>query len=349
MALSEKKLIEMGKRIYNNKMIEQKNEKGEIIVSDVNDIKELCQRVFGDGSSTPDPSLLHQFNNIIVKTADQVAEPKIDEIMTILAQYEKANPGDVKMYELPKENKVKVLWTALGSGVDLVRISPEITRKPAVPQAFTFGAYYEPIDFVKNSVAAFNDAVNKVAEAKIQKYYDIIREVASAAIAQGDIPKNNIKNGTNLTLNDFRKVESVMIRLGGRPTFVGDSLLIDHFANQQVTDPVFKELLYDDKKKELMGELYARAISKTIAVNLTNPFIDNDNSKVALPVNEGYIFAGTMSGKKPFYITEYGGIRQYTEQDAETERIKLKIVFEADVTLMYGRQIGKITDDSIQL
>lgn len=342
-----KELVNLGARIYNNKMIVETNEAGEKINVDERDIKEICQKTFGDGSVTPSPEKLHTFNEILVKTADIIAEPKVDAILNLFTQYQTAQIGDTVIYELPKDNKPKILWTALGSGVDLVRLTPDKTRKYAQPQALTFGAYYEPISFVRDAVKAFNDAVNKIAEAKVDLYFQKVMELIDAAVTAGDIPANNCKSGSNLTLADFKKVENVMVRLGGRPVFVGDSALINHFADQISTAQ--KDLLTDDLRAMLREDLTMQKISKSVAVNFVNPYIDEDNSKVKFDVKAGYVFAGSVSGQKPFAITNFGGTRQYSEMDAETERVKLKLVVEADITLLNGRFMGRIKDDSVSI
>lgn len=342
-----KKLLDLGLRVYNNKMIVEKNENGEIITSDEMEIKEICEKTFGDGTITPSPERLHVFNNILVKTADVIAKPKVDQILNMFTQFQTAQIGDTVVYELPKDNKPKILWTALGSGVDLVRLTPDKTRKVAQPQALTFGAYYEPISFVRNAVEEFKNAVNRIAEAKVEMYFKKVMELINASVTAGDIPANNCKAGTNLSLADFKKVENVMIRLGGRPVFVADSALINHFADQVTT--VQKDLLTDDLRAMLREDLTMSKISKSIAINLINPYTDEANSKVEFSVKEGYVFAGSVAGQKPFAITEYGATRQYSEMDAETERVKLKLVVEADITLLNGRYIGRIKDDSIVL
>ena len=59
-------------RVYNSKKIADKEQ----VNKDYDDIKALCNKVFGDGSVTPDPSLLHQFNNIIVQTQNSYRQDR---------------------------------------------------------------------------------------------------------------------------------------------------------------------------------------------------------------------------------------------------------------------------------
>lgn len=347
--LDNNKLMALCSRVYGDEMIEKRNEKGEIEISDEKDIQALCEKVFGDGTVSPDPSMLHMFNNLIVKVADKEAKPQIDQLMKVLANYQTAKPGDVIAYKVTTKNKVRVKWSALGTGVDLIRISPSAKTVPAVGVPFKFGAYYEPLDMVRNSVEGFKTAVKAVAEAKVKFYYDKVRELVAKAIADNDIPANNQLIGSNVTIADYRKLESRMLRFGGRPTLIADRLLIDHLAMQQATDSTLKTLLTDSVRESLLSDIDVDAFSKTVAVSLTNPFTDEANSKVELPIEEGYLFAGGEGQKSPFNITEFGGLRQVTEQDAEDGRIKLMLTQEADISLMSGQAIAYIQDDTIVL
>lgn len=343
------KLISLGKRVYNGKMVEEKDAEGNITLSDEKDIKALCSKVFGDGSVNPDPSLLHNFNNIIVKLADVIAQPRVDEMMSILANYQKANRGDIIAYKVPEQNRVFIKWTALGSGVDLVRINPREKKVPAIPKQLQFGASYEPLDMVQNSVEGFRTAVNAVADAKVEFYYTKIVELIQKAVTSQAIPTTQVLSSANISITDYKALENKMIRLGGRPIMIGDMALVNHFSEQQVTDAYYSKLLTDRVKEGLLSDLRATAFSKTVAININNPFIDKSNSKVRFAVNEGYVFAGAEANKAPFYITEFGGMRQTTEQDAEDERIKMVIKLEADITLLSGRAMGYIKDTSVVL
>lgn len=335
---SNDKLGQLFNRVLNSKETSDK---------DVLDIKEYCQKVFGDGSVTADPASIHQFNNLVVQEADKVAKPKVTSILGLLANVTTAKRGDLVKIDLPKKHKAKVVWAALGTGVDLIRVDGK-KSKVAIPTAFQTGFSYEPLDLVTDSVENFRKLVEDVAEAKVRLYMAQISKLVQAAITSSVIPDVNVEVGSNLTLADYNKVASTLARYGGRPVFVADTLLIDNFAQQQATDSVVKELLYDDLKKELLTSLNPTTIGRTTAVNLVNPFLDETNSSVELPVNQGYMFAGEAS-QKPFKVVEYGGLRQYTEQDPEDERIKMKLVQEAAIELVYGEIIGFIKDDSIIL
>ncbi|QWU14431.1 hypothetical protein SAMN04487895_101743 [Paenibacillus sophorae] len=310
---------------------------------DAEDIKAYCSKVFGDGSKTPDPSMLHQFNNLIVEEADKIVKPKATKVLDLLAAFVPRNRGDIYQYNISKEHKAKVVWAALGTGVDLIRVDGK-KSKVATPASFQTGFSYEPLDLVNDSIENFRKLVDDVGEAKIRLYMQQVSKLMQAAISAGDIPAANVKTGSNLGLADYNKVASTLQRYGGRPVFVADTLLIDYFA-QQATGAGYKDLLTDDLRTELRTALNPTSIGRTTAVNLVNPFTDETNSKVEIPVNEGYMMAGAVN-QKPFIIVEYGGMRQYTEQDPSDERIKLKITQEAAIELLYGEAIGYIKEDA---
>ncbi|OME55391.1 hypothetical protein BSK59_12995 [Paenibacillus odorifer] len=335
MTYDNTKIEQLFKRVLNSK---------ETSLSDASDIKAYCEKVFGNGTATPDPSLLHQFNNLVVQEADKISKPEVSKILNLLANFQTRNPGQLVQYKIPTKTKTKVVWAANGTGVDLHRVEGQKT-KIAEPKKFQTGFYYEPIDLVNDSVENFRKLVSDIGEAKLRLYMEQVSKLVRSAIASTLIPNANVKTGNALNLTDYNKVASTLGRYGGRPIFVADTLLIDYFAMQQATDPTIKGLLYDDIKKELLTSLNPTTIGRTTAVNLVNPFTDETNSKVQLPVNEGYMFAGDVS-QKPFQIVEYGGMRQMTEQDSEDERIKLKITQEAAVELVFGEIIGYVREDS---
>lgn len=330
------------KGLFNRVLNEQATSK-----EDAEDIKAYITKVFGDGTANPDPSLLHQFNTLVVQKADEIAKPEATDMLSMLATFKTSPIDRLVQYDIPQKNKAKVVWAAHGTGVDLVRVEGK-KSKIAVPQKFQTGFYYEPLDLVRDSVEYFRKLIADVGEAKKRLYWDVIARLTKEAIASTKIPVANQAIGSDLTLTDFNKVASTLQRYGGRPVFVADSLMIDHFAMQQASNPTFEKLLTDKLRDELLHALNPTTIGRTTAMNLINPFTDETNSKVELPVNEGYMFAGGVS-QKPFHIVEYGGLRQLTEQDIEDERVKMKITQEAAVDLIFGEAIGVLQDDSITL
>ncbi|MGM9986066.1 MAG: hypothetical protein ACI35O_02450 [Bacillaceae bacterium] len=311
---------------------------------DRKDMMEFAKRVFGDGSFNPDPSLLHQFNNLVVQQADVIAQPLVTDMVATLATYKQAQRDQVVKYEIPVKNKAKVRWSANGSGVDLVRVE-NAKSEIAVPRTFSTGFYYEPFGMVQDAVASFQTLVNDVANAKVRLYFTEISKLMDAAVTAGDIPTANILSGDNLTLAQYNKLASRLARVGGgRPLFVADTLLIDHFAQQQAA-VANGALMTDRMREELVRELNITQIGRTDAINLVNPFLDAAGTKTEIPVNVGYMLAGNGT-QKPFVVTEFGGLRQITEQDMEDERIKMKITQDADIQLIFGEAIGKVKESA---
>lgn len=342
--LKNKALKELGLNIYNNKFTAVE---GQELSKEEKELREICNRTFGHG--TPSPENLHLFNQFLVETVEEIAKPKVDYILGLLADFKSVPAGTVQVYKMPKTVQPKLMYTAKGTGVDLVRIAGEETIRHAVPKSLTYGGYYEITTFMADPITAFKEAVDNLVQAKLDFYFEKVFEVINAAIASGEIPGANKHQGSNITIADFQKVENTMIRLtGGRPVFIGDIALINSLANKAGTAWNAAGLLTDDMRKVLRDDLVPSQISKTIALPFPNAWIDEKNTKVRFDQQQGFMFPGNAPGKKPMVITEFGAKRQYSEVDPELEQVKLKVVFEADITLLNGRYIGSIVDDRIQ-
>lgn len=334
MALDTVKLNGLFNRVVNNKMED----------NDGRDLTEFAKRVFGDGTATPDPSMLHNFNNLLVQQADEIAKPMVTDMVSQLASYKNVAPGTTVKYEIPQKSKARVRWSANGVGVDLVRVGGS-KSEIATPRTFSTGFYYEPFGMYQDAVAKTQALVEDIADAKLRLYFKEISALMAAAVASGEVPAKNYLAGNNLTLAQYNKLASTLQRVGGgRPLFVADSLLIDYFAQQQAT--VVNGILVNDRiREELVSALNVTQIGRSNAMNLVNPFLDATNSKTELPVNVGYMLAGSGT-QKPFVVTEFGGMKQLTGQDMEDERIKMKLVQEADIQLLFGEAIGMIKEDA---
>lgn len=337
--VKDKEILQLFDRVYNNKMIVTDE------MNDEKDLKTYCEKVFGSGEFNPDPSALHQFNNLVVKKADEIAKPMITDIIGLLANYQTEKRGNVIEFTLPSKKKARFVWSANGVGVDFIRVAGK-TKEVAVPRTFSTGFYYEPDDLVQDSVTAFNDLVNNLAEAKINLYLKEINKIIAAAKTAQKIPTKNVKEGSNVTLAEYTAIASTLARYGGRPLFIADTLLIDKIALQQSTTNGVSNLLTDKYKIELLHELNITNIGRTDAMNLVNPFIDDTNSSTELPVNVGYMLAG--EGRlKPFAVVEYGGMRQTTQTDFETGRVMMKIFQDASINLVFASTIGFIKDEAV--
>jgi hypothetical protein len=333
MKYSNEKLKGLFSRVYNDKMEE----------NDYSDVKELIKKVFGSGDSHPDPSLLHQFNDVVVKTADEIAKPMVTDMLGLFSNQQSAKRGNIVEIKIPQQNKAKVVWSASGSGVDLVRVEGKKSIM-AVPAHLSAGFYYEPLDLVTESVDYFRKLVDDVANAKAKLYLDKVYAMIASAVTSGKIPAANSTSGSNLTIAQYNKLASTISRVaGGKTIFVADTLLIDYFLEQQQSSK--PNLLTDRIREEIVSALNPSEIGRTIAMNLVNPFTDDNNNKVELPVNKGYMFSGGTN-KKPFEIVEYGGLRQQTAADIEDERVKMKITQDASINLIYGNAVGIITEDA---
>lgn len=335
MAFDTEKLNGLFSRVMNSKMVE----------NDETKLEAYIKEVFGQGA-TPSQHELHQFNNLVVKQADEIARAKATDILNILADYVRRPSVEVYQYDIPVEHKAKVVWTANGTSVEHTRIEGKKSRI-ATPVKLSAGFNYETLSLQKGDVESFKNLVNLVADAKVDLYFKTIGELMQAAVASGDIPAVNVKTGTGLTLQDYNAVASKLTRYGGRPVFIADVALIDHFAFQQTTDTTFKELLTDELKAELANDLSIAKIGRTTAVSLVNPFIaGTGNTKTELPVDEGYMFAGGVK-MKPFKVIEFGGLTQYTDFDYNLERVEMKLTQECAFEFIQGEAVGYIQDDSV--
>lgn len=333
MRLDINKLTGLFSRAHDNKM-----ETG-----DQEDLKQLVKRTFGEEGQIPDPSMLHQFNEIIVRAGEKDAKQKVTDLFSVFANVRPARRGTIEKVNIPQNLKARMVWSATGSGVDLKRVDGQKSYV-AEPEALSTGFYYEPLSLVTGDQTQFQNLINAVSDAKIKLYLDAVLRIMNASVTSGKIPSNNVISGDNLTIAQYNKIASVLQRVtGGRPIFLADTLLIDHFADQHAS--ANKELYTDKMSEEYLTALNPTSIGRTTAVNLTNPFIDEKNSVTELPVNKGYMFAGGAN-RKPFEVIEYGGLRQQTETDIEDERVKVKISQDASVTLAQGNTIGIVTENS---
>lgn len=345
-----RKVVEMGKRVYNNTMLEKKDESGKIVLSDAQAITALVNKTFNSNGEYTSVDALHSFNKIIVEVADDVAQPRFEQIVNALSNYKKVGRYDKVHYEKPKNARIKLALTATAAGVDFTRISPNKTIIPARPEIHQFGAYYQVDKLISDPVNEFKNAVNMVADEKVQYLYTKIYELIVAAKDNGEIPIGQVFDSSNGTIKDFRGIEQRLLRYGSNvaPTFIADSLLIEDIALKQTSNDLAGGLATDPLKEELLRSINVQKISRSIAIPIDNPFVDSLNSKVDLPVNEGFFIAG--GSKSPFMIREFGSMRTaQTLPTIEGERVNMKIDFKLDVTLLVGAAMGYWKDDTITL
>lgn len=324
-------------------------------MSDVDAIKALVDKTFDSNGNVYSLEQLRVFNRLIVETADEEARGKVEAIVNMVADYKKVDRYDKVVYEVPKKAKITMALTASGAGVDFVRISPSVRKTPAKPETHQFGVYYNIERMISDPVNEFRKAVDYVAEYKVRYIFNKIMKLVETAVSNGSVPAGQVVETANVDFMNFRGIENKLLRYGKgvAPVMIADRNLIDSLAMKQATlnlGATGKEgiLLTDDLRKELLREAEITQISRTTAVATDNPFIDNTNTKVEFPVNEGIILAG--GSKSPFMIREFGAMR--TAQgtpDIEDERVNMKIDMRLDITLMLGEAIGYVKDTAVTL
>lgn len=349
------KMIALGKRIYNNQMLEKKDEQGKIVLSDTDAIKALVDQTFSTGGEVKNLEQLRVFNRLIVEIADEEAEGRVEPIINMISDYKKVGRYDKVIYEIPKKAKITMALTASGAGVDFVRISPSTRKQAAKPETHQFGVYYNIEAMISDPVNEFRKAVNYVAEYKVKYIFNKIMKLVEKAVDNGTIPAGQTEETANVSFMDFRGIENKLLRYGNgvAPVMIADRNLIDDLAIKQATlnlGATGKEgiLLTDELRKELLRNAEITQISRTTAIATDNPFIDKENSKVEFPVNEGILIAG--GSKSPFMIREFGSMR--TAQgtpDIEDERVNLKIDMRLDITLLLGEALGYVKDTAVTL
>lgn len=349
------KMLEMGKRIYSNKMLEKKDEQGKVVLSDSDAIKALVDQTFSTGGEVRNLEQLRVFNKLIVETADEQAEAKVEPVINMLADYKRVGRYDKVVYEVPKKARIKMALTASGAGVDFVRISPSQRKQPAKPETHQFGVYYNIERMITDPVNEFRKAVDYVADYKVKFIFNKIMALVAKAVDTGAIPATQVIETANIDILDYRTVENKLLRYGKgtKPVMVADRNLIDSLAVKQATLNLGvsgKEgiLLTDDLKKEILRNAEITQILRTTAIATDNPFIDDTNSKVELPVNEGIVLAG--GEKSPFMIREFGGMRvAQGTPDIEDERVNMKIDIRLDVTLLLSQALAWLKDTAVEL
>lgn len=331
--LGQEKTSALFNRVYFSKMEE----------NDETILKEVLNATFGKGG-LPNPALLHDFNELVVKQATVVVKPKLQDLLSIFASFKPAKEGEVVKYEVPKGVKAKFKRHGAGSAVQHVRAD---VGESILAQAveYSTGFQYDTAVFQNGDpVGEFKRLVDDIAEAMARNIFEEVTAVISKAVETQDIPANNILSGANITLKDYNKVVSRLMRYGGVPVFVADTLLIDHFAEQQAT-VANGNLITDSMIEGIVRDLYPTKVGRSNAVSLINPFTDKTNSKTEYKVNEGYLLA-TDGKVKPVAVTTFGSLKQKSTADFNDERVLLKLAYSADVTLFAGELIGKVTETS---
>ena len=349
------KITELGKRVYNNKMLNKVDDNGKSILSDEEAIKNLVSQTFTANGEIKTLEQFRVFNKLIVEIAETEAKPKLEPILDMIADYQTVGRYDIVVYTIPKKAKVKLALTATATGVDFVRISPSEQKRPARPETHQFGIYYNISEMLSDPVNEFRNAVDYVVNEKIKYTFNKVMSLVQKAKTTGDIPSTQVIEQSNIDILDYRKLENKLLRYGNgvRPVMIADRNLIDDLAIKQATTAMGitgKEgfLLTDELRTSILRDVEFTQILRTTAFPTDNPFIDKTNNEVELPVNEGIVVAG--GDKSPFKIRDFGEMRVLEGlPDIEDERVNIKIDFRMDVTLLLGEALGYIADDAVTL
>ena len=117
------KLYEMGKRVYNGKMILENNEDGTLKYSDDEAIKALCSKIFDKDGNISTMEDLRSFNRLIIEVANKEAQAKFEQIVNLVADYKAYGRYDtIQYYKVPLRKQTTVALSASGTGVDFVKI-----------------------------------------------------------------------------------------------------------------------------------------------------------------------------------------------------------------------------------
>lgn len=345
------KTLEMGRRVYNSKMI-SKEENGKVAYSDESAIKALCSKIFTKDGEVTSMEDLRSFNKIIVEVANEEAKAKFEQVVNLISDFKSVGRYDTVQYnKVPNRTKTTMALSASGTSVDFVRIPSTTSKIPAVPHLYQFGVKYQISEMVSDPVNAFKKAVDYVVEEKVKFIFKQVMKLARANKGISKIPTEQHISMANVTLQDYRRVESKLIRAGKniRPVMIADINFITELALKQGDEGLGTtkfSVLTDELKTSLLRDIVIEEISKSVAIATDNPFIDDENSKVEMDPQEALVLAGGEG--RPFKITEYGGLR--TAQDMpsiEKEEVLMKIDYTIDVTLFNGKNIAYIKDTAI--
>lgn len=347
------KLYELGKRIYNNKMVVENNEDGTIKYSDDEAIKALCSKVFDMDGNVSSMEDLRSFNKLIVEVANKEAQAKFEQVVNLVADYKTYGRYDtIQYYKVPQRKQTTVALSASGTGVDFTKIPSKQTKVPAQPKLRQFGVQYSISEMVNDPVNAFRGAVNDVVQAKLLFIFKEIMKLAKNGVAAGKIPTTQQFNGSNMTLANYRTIESKLIRAGrnARPVLIADTAFINDLALKQGTEGLGGtnlSWLTDELRTSLLRDVTFDMVSKSLAVATDNPWIDEKHDKVDIAPNEAILLAGAEGS--PFKISEFGGMR--TAQDMpsiEKEQVLIKIDYVIDISLINGEMMAYLNDTNVQ-
>lgn len=345
-----KNLIQLGTRVYNSKSTTMEADEKVII--------ELVGKAFNSSNNSIDNYQAYRdLNQLIVLTADTLQKPNNQQTINLVTDYKKVNVNDIAKYSVDdKLTRVSTALTATGAGVNFTKIPTSRKVVFATPIKHQFGVKYSISEMISDPINKFREAVNLVNEEKTRYILSQIYVLTREASANSKIPSRQKSEGASLEFSKFKSIESSLLRYGRnvKPVMVADTLFINSLAEKQATElikgsttPLY---LTEDLKNSLLRDATIEQISKTLAISIDNPYTDNMNSKVDLPVNEAIMVAGGSAS--PFKITEFGTmavLSDTVQEHLETEDAYMKISYTVDITLLLNRAIGYIKDTSVVL
>lgn len=349
-----RKVCDLGMRVYNGKMEAGNVDKG--IMSDEEAIHALCSKVFPSDGSRPDPSLLNSFNNIVLKIADQVAEPNLQAMISYFAN-EETVPYDTLIFQYKKAHPlhVRFKWSGIGSDVKFSRVEAGAKDFMQISQVQT-GVSYNPFTNREEDVENFRTLVNDIAHAKVELIYETIMNVLDKALNGAGagtspigrvIPDAQIVNKTGATIQDFNRVANILARrTGTRPIFVADPVLIDYFAEKVLGQASVSSIIPDALKADFFNKTITN-LRVADAVAMVNDFTTLSGLETQFPINRGYILGGAGNGKKPFTVVLAGGLTQIDAKDDVHGQIEVSFRQRLGIELLAGECIGLIEEDSI--
>lgn len=315
--------------------------------TDEKHLSDYMKKLFADGYNASSHEI-HQFNNLIVKQATEISRQKQTDLIRVLADYDFVGRREAYVYDIPKKLKARAVWAANGTSVNRQRVDTS-GRRTVVPERMQGGFYYEPNSLATGDVEKFRELVNGIADAKLRLIWTRLSSLVTTAITNGSIPAANILSAANVTLQDFRKLGSRLNRYGGQPVFIGDQILIDAIAQQQVSNATYQPSTSNERKNELFENYGVGSIGPVRTVAYVNPFTDDKTaSKTELPVNEGFMFAGDVN-VKPFKVVEFGELYQETQFHYEIEQVELKFYQWIGVEYVQGEALGYVKDTAVTL
>ncbi|NRU52558.1 phage morphogenesis protein [Clostridium beijerinckii] len=343
--------IQLGKRVYNSKDINSESKDGQAIT-------ELAHKAINANGTINNLQAFRDLNQLIVTTAEQLQQPNRQQYIDLVSDYKKVGVNDIMQYNVEdKITKVTTALTATGTGVNFTKVPSFTSRVYATPYKHQFGIKYSISEMYSDPINQFKNAVDLVNEEKVRYILSQIFAVVREASANSKIPAKQKSTVANITFQGFKAIETALLRYSKnvKPVMIADTALIGSLADKQAsvmvtgstTVPMY---LTDDMRKSLLTDTTIEQISKTVAISIDNPYIDNMNSKVELPVDEAILIAGGSAS--PIKVTEFGDmalLSDIIQQHIESEEAFLKIAYKVDVTLLLNRAIGYIKDTSVVL